>query len=193
MLSQLGNISSLFRHRDKSQVETIGVQILGMIDEEKTNALLWKMQTSYTSGTQTSEIVRKRSIKISLDNASHSVSFLSRVNLAKSTEDIYEPEILTKSWDLPLLTGTWYECSGSNKGIKLQNGSSDINTVQMEFIGDSIKFSFEKGTEFEPLNSLRLVLKLTSNTAHQEVHIDRRTWLTFTRVSSPLPDTIFCN
>lgn len=40
MLTQLGNISSLFRHREKSQVEAIGVQILGMIDEEKTNALL---------------------------------------------------------------------------------------------------------------------------------------------------------
>jgi len=40
MLTQLGNFTSLFRNKEKSQVEEIAVQVLSMIDEEKTNALL---------------------------------------------------------------------------------------------------------------------------------------------------------
>ncbi len=42
LLSQVGNLSSLFEQREKSQVEQIAVQILSMIDEEKTSALLGK-------------------------------------------------------------------------------------------------------------------------------------------------------
>lgn len=133
------------------------------------------MQKFYTSGTPTSEIVRKRSIKISLDNSKNSISFLSRVNLAKSKENEYEPEVMTKSWDLPLLQGAWYECSGTNEGVKLQDGSADIDTIQTEFINDTIRFYSGNDTTPEPLNSLHIVLKLSGKTANQEIHIDRRT------------------
>lgn len=40
MLTQLGNIGSLFQNRERSKVEEIAVKIVGAIDEEKVNALL---------------------------------------------------------------------------------------------------------------------------------------------------------
>jgi hypothetical protein len=42
LLTQIGNVSSLFQQKEKSQLEQMAVQALSMIDEEKTNALLGK-------------------------------------------------------------------------------------------------------------------------------------------------------
>jgi prepilin-type N-terminal cleavage/methylation domain-containing protein len=40
MLTQLGNVGSLFRNRERSKVEQIAVKIIATIDEQKINALL---------------------------------------------------------------------------------------------------------------------------------------------------------
>jgi len=40
MLTQLGNVGSLFRNRERSKVEQIAVKIVATIDEQKINALL---------------------------------------------------------------------------------------------------------------------------------------------------------
>jgi type II secretory pathway pseudopilin PulG len=192
MLSQLGNISSLFRHREKSQVEEIAVQLLGMIDEEKTNALLGKTQKKWsTLGMETWEIVRKRSVSVTIDNDNNNISFSSQVNLASKGEDEYEPETITKTWNLAELQWSWYECSGGNEGIKIQNAGTDTDNVHVEFTGDSLKFSSGNGTTQTPLTALHVVLKLSRNTANRELHIDRRTWLTYTRVG--YPDKVLCN
>ncbi len=71
------------------------MQILGRIDEEKINALLGK--------TEKGDIVRKRKISITLDASTNSITALSRVNLSKSPDDIYENDTWEKTWQLPEL------------------------------------------------------------------------------------------
>lgn len=101
MLTQLGNLSSLFRYKEKGQVEEIATQLLGIIDEEKTNALLGRTQKSNASGSEKWQIVRKRALSISIGKTDHTLSSLSQVNLAEKEEDIYEPEKISKTWTLP--------------------------------------------------------------------------------------------
>jgi hypothetical protein len=77
------------------------VQLLGLVDEEKINALLGKTHQSDTSV----EIVRKRSVQILVNNDEHRLSFVSLINLAKEAEHIFENRpIQEKSWTLPQLT-----------------------------------------------------------------------------------------
>ncbi len=191
MMTQVGNISSLFRYKEKGQIEEISNQLLGMIDEEKTNALLGKTQKTKISGTEQWKIVRKRSLDISLDAPSNTLSLLSRVNLADEKEDTYEADDIEKNWTLPLLTGSWYDCSLGNQGTKMVNGTNDINTVRIDFIGESLALSGGNGLVLSPLTSSHIVLKITSKSANQEIHIDKRTGLTYARPG--LPNTVSCN
>ncbi len=191
MMTQVGNISSLFRYKEKGQIEEISNQLLGMIDEEKTNALLGKTQKTKISGTEQWKIVRKRSLDISLDAPSNTLSLLSRVNLADEKEDTYEADDIEKNWTLPLLTGSWYDCSLGNQGTKMVNGTNDINTVRIDFIGESLALSGGNGLVLSPLNASHIVLKITSKSANQEIHIDKRTGLTYARPG--LPNTVSCN
>ncbi len=184
MLTQLGSIGSLFRQKERSQTEEIIVQILGRMDEEKVNALLWK--------TEKGDIVRKRKISISIDNASHEINAISRVNLAKSTDDIYESDSWEKTWQLPELRGTWFACTGSDTGTSLDS----ISTINTEFFWDKIVFSEWKDASEKPLvigtNSVpQVVLKLQRNQAYNELHIDRRTGLTY--IHTGKEDNVFCN
>lgn len=192
MMTQVGNISSLFRYKEKGQIEEISNQLLGMIDEEKTNALLGKTQKTKISGTEQWKIVRKRSLDISLDTPRNTLSLLSRVNLADEKEDTYEADDIEKNWTLPLLTGAWYDCSLGNQGTKMVNGTNDINTVRIDFIGESLALSGGNGSAaLSPLNTSHIVLKITSKSANQEIHIDKRTGLTYARPG--LPNTVSCN
>lgn len=191
MMTQVGNISSLFRYKEKGQIEEISNQLLGMIDEEKTNALLGRTQKTKISGAEQWKIVRKRSLDISLDAPSNTLSLLSRVNLADEKEDTYEADDIEKNWTLPLLTGSWYDCSLGNQGTKMVNGANDINTVRIDFIGESLALSGGNGLALSPLNASHIVLKITSKSANQEIHIDKRTGLTYARPG--LPNTVSCN
>jgi len=97
------------------------------------------------------------------------------VNLVNVTEDVYEPEKITKSWTLPELSSAWYDCSAGGEGVKLQDTSTDIKNVHIEFTGDTLKFSSGNDTSPTALSAQHIVLKITRNTANQEIHIDRRT------------------
>ncbi len=56
LMTQMGNIGSLFRSRERNKVEEVAVKIVAAIDEEKVNALLGK--------TLNGKIVRKRLIDL---------------------------------------------------------------------------------------------------------------------------------
>lgn len=191
MMTQVGNISSLFRYKEKGQIEKISNQLLGMIDEEKTNALLGKTQKTKISGTEQWKIVRKRSLDISLDASNNTLSLLSRVNLADEKEDKYEADDIEKNWSLPLLTGAWYDCSQGDKATKMVTGTNDTNTVRIDFIGESLVLSAGNSSTLSPLDASHIVLKITSKSASQEIHIDKRTGLTYARPGSP--NSVSCN
>ena len=106
LLTQFGNITSLFRQRDRGQLEDVAVQMLGVIDTEKLDALLGK---TYKTPTNNSAIVRKRAIDIAI-NDDASITLSSKINLAEKPETTYETPTLVKSWNIPGLTETWYSC-----------------------------------------------------------------------------------
>lgn len=184
MLTQLGSVGSLFRQKERSQTEEISVQILGRIDEEKVNALLGK--------TQEWDIVRKRKISMTINNPTNEITAISWVNLAKSPDDVYEAEKWEKTWQLPELTGAWYACTGTSAGTALDT----INTINVEFFWDKIVFTtWVDPAEMALLigtNSVpHIVLKLRRNQAFNELHIDRRTGLTYMQIGKE--DNVFCN
>lgn len=194
LLSQVGNLSSLFEQREKSQVEQIAVQILSMIDEEKTSALLGKTHQKIEWWNERYAIVRKRNIKIDTNNEEESIELTSKVNLAESPEkgtDIFEPETLAKTWTIPWLQAAWYDCSGQ-EWQKLENSGIPIESLHINFIHDEIEFETgDTPTNITALNIPRVVLKISGNTSHQEIHIEKRTGLTYTRPGKS--DTILCN
>ncbi len=77
LLSQTGNVLSLFQSRQKSELEGITVGILNAIDEEKTHALLGK--------TKDKEIVRKR--KLSIASSGNALNYEIGINKAKEAEN----------------------------------------------------------------------------------------------------------
>jgi prepilin-type N-terminal cleavage/methylation domain-containing protein len=193
LMTQIGNLWSLFRQKEKSQLEEIAVQILGRVDEEKTNALLGKTYKKTASWKDSWAIVRKRSMSLGIDNDAWDISFISKVNLAESKEtwpDIFEPESITKTWHLQGLKGSWYECRG-NLGENIQNAWRNVDTTYINFIQDAIFFGVGEIENLISIDAPHIVLKLSINNAHQEIHIDKRTWLTYARVG--FTDGVLCN
>lgn len=191
LLTQIGNVSSLFQQKEKGQLEQVAVQALSMIDEEKTNALLGKTYKKNNAWGANWEIVRKRSISLLVDDAENTISLVSRVNLAQEKEDTYEPDIISKTWTEQGLTGSWYDCSVGAEGVELQNGGGTIHDVMIEFSHDKITFATGTISNQSSINALHIVLKISRNKSHQEIHIDKRTGLTYIR--SWNPETVLCN
>jgi prepilin-type N-terminal cleavage/methylation domain-containing protein len=166
LLTQLGNIGGLFRTRERNKVEEIAVKIIAAIDEEKVNALLGK--------TLDGKIVRKRLAELDFWSIPNTISFTSVVNLAEIGEATYDADSkITKSWSLAGLEVELYDCPLAATPI-------EIKKIGLEFRNDTITF-VEDPTQDIP-NHIVLLLKHT-NTAH-EIHIDRRTGLTYDREST---------
>jgi hypothetical protein len=111
-----------------------------------------------------------------VDDTENTISLKSRVNLAKEKEDEYEPDIVSKTWSEFGLTGSWYDCSIGTEGVELT-----IEDVMIEFSHDTINFA--TGTVSNPvqIQAFHIVLKMSRNKSHQEIHIDKRTGLTYIR------------
>lgn len=166
LLTQLGNIGWLFRTRERNKVEEIAVKIVAAIDEEKVNALLGK--------TLDGKIVRKRLAELDFWATPNTISFTSSVNLAETDETTYDTASkITKSWSLAALEAELYECSSAASSLAIEE-------IGLEFRNDTIKFITDNPAIDIP-NHIVLLLKHT-NTAH-EIHIDRRTGLTYERES----------
>ncbi len=189
MLTQLGDIWSLFRHKEKTQIEEFSVQLLGILDEIKTNALLGK---THKTSTGEYEIIRKHRATISFDDARDELILTSKINLAKSIESDYIDDVYWQEWQLQNLAWKWYECSPTYPDWWiLGSGTAPIN---IDFYGDDLNFtSTDSSGTTTPINAHHIVLKLTLNQSHQEFHIDRRTWLTYTSVGNPISGKVFCN
>jgi prepilin-type N-terminal cleavage/methylation domain-containing protein len=161
MLTQLWNVWGLFRNRERSKVEEIAVKIVGTIDEEKINALLWK--------TKDGKIVRKRLTEIVLKNTENAIEISSEVNLAETDENAYDATSKkTTSWTLPGLETFVYECPTNNIALT-------ISDLSIEFINENIIFK-SSGVASVPNHVVLLLTHI--NTSH-EIHIDRRTGLTY--------------
>lgn len=106
MLTQLGNIGSLFRQKEKSQLEETGIHVLNFIDREKVDALLGK--------TKDGEIVRKRTIMIQKDPTNTHINLTSTLNLVKNPDT--DPETPNASTSLTVpggLSMSLFGCPGT--------------------------------------------------------------------------------
>jgi type II secretory pathway pseudopilin PulG len=162
MLTQLGNLGSLFRIRERSQIEEIAVKIVATLDEEKTHALLWK--------TENGKIVRKRLSEITIKNPENTIEIDTKVNLADTDETIYNNNQKKKTWSLPTLETFLYECPPIDN-----TPLEGIPTLKIEFINENIYF---RGDALEEIPNHLVILLTSINTSH-EIHIDRRTGLTY--------------
>jgi len=115
--------------------------------------------------------VRKRLTEITLKNDENTLEITSQVNLAEAEETLYDPTTKrTTSWSLTGLETYVYECPAvSNAPI------NTLTDLSIEFINENIFFKSNTSTNIPN----HIVLLLTHvNTAH-EIHIDRRTGLTY--------------
>jgi len=184
ILVALGNYGDFTQRREKARLEEIWVQIVSMIDQEKTNTLLWK--------TENGAIVRKRKVEITSAadwDGINGLSFKSYADLAEDTENLYcwtswndttcptptQSPLFTKSWKLydPTLNMQIYECDSDPSSATSVSGS----TIEILFQWDTISF-------LTPLNNKKhLVIFLSRDTTYREIHIDRRTGVTYERES----------
>ncbi len=169
LLSQLGNMSSLFQAKEKSQVEEISVNVINVIDEVKTHALLGK--------TEEWHIVRKRKIKISL--SPNTIAYQSAFNLAEKDEDTFT--ILNdKSWFLQELGSSFYECHN--------NIATKLPGTELNIFFENENMQFQDGANVDmPFQHIVIFLERKSGT--REIHIDRRTGLTYERWYTPLDNS----
>lgn len=152
----------MFQSRERNKVEEIAVKIVAAIDEQKIDALLGK--------TMNGKIVRKRLVKIEIKDTSNEIDFSSETNLAESEETTYDTNSkIIKSWTLNGMESFFYECPTNNTPLPLKD-------ISLEFKGDSINFS-SSTPSITPPNHIVLLLTHV-NTSH-EIHIDRRTGLTY--------------
>ena len=173
ILSQAGNIMSLFSSQENGELEGISVSVLNSIDEVKTDALLGK--------TANWEIVRKR--KILMTTVWDSLQYTTSVNLAKDAEDIFGSWVIRtlnlngNNWSLATCPGT---TSNPYRGDIIDN----VTSLDIIFQGETI--NFEKtitGTSLT-IDEPHVIIAIWDDTRKREIHIDRRTGLTYERTSS---------
>lgn len=176
ILIALGNYWVFTQRREKARIEELAVQLTAMIDQEKTNSLLWK--------TEWWNIVRKR--EITLDFLGDTLTYKSYADLAEDTEWSYcwvswngtncpttpPPPLTTKSWQFfdPSLSMVIYDCDGINPPT-ISRGTS----LTTEFTGDTMSFSGSLGTY------KHLVISVSRDSIYWEIHIDKRTGVTYER------------
>jgi prepilin-type N-terminal cleavage/methylation domain-containing protein len=167
ILSQAGNILSLFSSQERGELEGISVNVLNTFDEVKTDALLGK--------TENKEIVRKRMISMSL--IWDTLQYTTSVNLAKDTEDLFGP------WVLRTLNLNGNDWSLATCAADSTTGTDvpGIQSLDMTFKGEDIIFKKDGNTDIvEP----HIIIIIWNNANKREIHIDRRTGLTYERTSS---------
>jgi len=179
MLLILGNYSDFSLRREKARLEELTVQLISMIDQEKTNSLLGK--------TESSAIIRKR--KITIDYADPDITYNSFADLAEDTENSYcgtpwndtlcpwwwwwtNIPLTTKIWDLNGLSMSLYNCDDNTLSLVL---ATEVSVI---FQGDTLAF------DTVWLETIKhLVIFLSRNNLYRELHIDRRTGVTYERES----------
>ncbi len=172
LLTLLGNYASLALRREKTRIEELTVELTGLIDQEKTNALLGK--------TEGGKIVRKRKITISFNDVD-TISYTAEADLAEDSENTYSvPVTPLKSWTYPALKMALYNCPYTAWDLSVSKA------LTLELTGDTMKV-------LDPTNeNPHLAIQISRNeTAYREIHIDRRTGLLYEKAG--LSQAIECN
>lgn len=178
MLLWLGSFGGLFSRRENARIEELAVNIIGLIDIEKTNALLGK--------TEWGAIVRKRKITLDISTPG-TIRYNSYADLAEDTEDSYcsasancdvpvttppntpNTPLVTKEWTLANMATTLWKCTN---GTAIVLSATDLYIVMT---GDAMAITTTPAST-EP----HLVLQIARGAlAYREIHIDRRTGLTY--------------
>lgn len=177
LLLALGNLTPISQRREKARLEEIAVQMVSMIDQEKTNALLGR--------TEDGEIVRKRKIIITTDTSILDAlifkfnSYFYLANEANPSQtfenhlDTSGTSSTSKTWQLydPQLIVNYYSCDSGN--------ATQWVTTWVTMIFDSDKIEF-KGASPIPKH---LVIFIARDMYKREVHMDSRTGVTYERDS----------
>ncbi len=146
----------------------MAVQLISMIDHEKTSALLGKTESSWN-------IVRKRRIKI--DFTSPDLLYTFDVNLAKNAEDVWEPGT-TKAWNYNSLSMQLWNCDVTPTG-------NVWTFLTMILRGDTMSFDDALTSDVK-----HIVIQVSRLSSYREIHIDRRTGVTYEREGT---STVSCS
>lgn len=177
ILLWLGSYWGLFTRRENARIEELAVNLVGLIDIEKTNTLLGK--------TEWGAIVRKRMITLAMNNTDGSITYNSYADLAEDAEDSYfsapaniiKTSLVTKTWTLKTMQTKIFKCTNTTP-TELA-GETDLDIVMT---GDAMAIILPADTE------PHLILQIArSNLAYREIHIDRRTGLTYERAGTVTP------
>ncbi len=195
ILVALGNYGDFSQRREKARLEELAVQLTALIDQEKTNTLLGK--------TESNAIVRKRKVAISSTAGTDGInelSFKSYADLAEDPEDSYcsfsssncdpGPPILNSWNNTPITTKSWkfYDPTLVTTIHNCDTDSPIPSPIQIVMQGDTMIF---QDSSNNPITANHIILHLSRLTDYREIHIDKRTGLTFERESSdPAPS---CN
>lgn len=168
ILLLLGNYGNITQRREKGRLEELTVELTTLIDQQKVDTLLGK--------TEWGEIVRKR--KTEIDFTLPNLTYKSYADLAKDPEGSYfsyptntvETPLIDKTWSPALLGATLWNCdTGSPASISLPL-TTELQWDTMSFLNtnEAIK---------------HIVIQLSRQGSYREIHIDRRTGMTFERES----------
>ena len=166
----LGGFGGLLSRRENTRIEEVAVNIIGLIDQEKVDTLLGK--------TEWGEIVRKRKIEISFGTA-NTIEYKNFADLASQTEGSFNSgtPLSTKTWTLPVLTTKLFKCADWSPSATEVILSPTSLTLILQW--DTLKI--DAPTVTEP----HVILQLSHDTSnYREVHIDRRTGVTYEREST---------
>lgn len=177
ILLLLGNYGNITQRREKARIEELAVEIITLIDQQKVDTLLGK--------TESSEIVRKR--KIVVDFISPNLTYNSYADLVEDMEWTYcgvAPgctDIITPWWpwtDTPLTTKSWaplglgvslWDCdSGTPVSTTTLPLTIELQWDTMSFLGANTTIK-------------HIVIQLSRQGSYREIHIDRRTGVTYER------------
>lgn len=178
ILIVLGNFWDISQRREKARMEELAVQLTALIDQEKTYSLLGK--------TEWGAIVRKRKIELSF--TSNILTYKSFADLAEDNEGTYcsfpatcndaimpwwtwtNTPLSTKVWQFfePSLTMAIYDCDTTNPP-----NATLWDSVTIELTGDTMSFANTLASK------KHLVIMVHRNIGYREIHIDRRTGVTY--------------
>ena len=164
ILIVLGNYWVFTQRREKARIEELAVQIIWLIDQEKTNALLGK--------TEGGAIVRKRKIDINFNSWTSTLSYIAHADLAQDIEGTYSvTSTPTKNWQFfdPSLTASFYNCDSGTAALL-----PGTTWLTIELTWDTLNFTTPSGVK-------HIVLMVSRDTVYWEIHMDKRTGVTYER------------
>jgi len=162
ILLLVGNYWDINQRREKARLEELAVEIISMIDQEKVDTLLGK--------TENGEIVRKREVEIVFNTLDPSIQYTSNIYLAKDDPATWV-DWTTKNWTYPLLAMKIYNCDTSPSATDIGE-----TTLTAELTGDTMSFA-----DINTASIKHIVLQLSRLGSYREIHIDRRTGVTYER------------